>query len=265
MTFPRTVVSTLLASRHFDWDRVLRIAEVGSTAHGISISGPGGDDHDFTVVRIESFEELVTGSSKKQSVMLRTAKEGEKSQPYDVDLNVYTLRRFAQLALKGNPSILAAIFSPKQHVDFMTVDFELLAKLVESKMAGKAFLGYMQQQIDRWIGIRGQKSVTRPDLVEAYGFDTKYAAHVIRLGVQGREYLDTRRFAMPMEEHMAKIIRDVRTGEFDEREALVLARNAETELLRAYKESELPERPNDGAVREWLYQQYVELVARPRS
>jgi hypothetical protein len=50
------------------------------------------------------------------------------------------------------------------------------------KRAGRGYLGYLRAQKELLLGARGQKRVNRPELVEAHGFDTKYAMHALRLG-----------------------------------------------------------------------------------
>lgn len=251
--FPESRIRDLLARRGVDWTRVLRIVEVGSTAHGIS-SPDTGDDFDATVVRMESWQELVVGANDRQSMMVRTQPDGVRSRMGDIDLNVYTLRKFGALASKGNPSILGALFSPLVHKR-SHIDFDKLARIVASKRAAGAFLGYMSEQLDRWVGARGQKSVTRPELVEQYGFDTKYAAHVVRLGLQGREYLETGRYSMPMGGVWQSEIISLRTGGYTEREALAWAHQVEEDLKAAIDSSPLPEKP--GNWRGWVADQYA--------
>lgn len=256
MSYPAAQVENLLTRRNIDPRTILLVSEVGSTAHGIAISDQ--DDFDATAVRFETFPELIAGPSSRQSMMIRTQPDGHRSRLGDIDLNVYTLRKFAYLASKGNPSILAAIFSDRRHVDRYGIDWDTLAAKIASKRAGGAFLGYMRQQIERWTGERGQKSVTRPELVEKFGFDTKYAAHVIRLGWQGIEYMETARFTMPMPTEQADAIRTVRTGGYTEADALDLARSVEAKLKVAIDESILPDKP--APVDMWLTQIYAELV-----
>jgi hypothetical protein len=55
-------------------------------------------------------------------------------------------------------------------------ELQALAPALASKMAGKRFLGYMNDQKERLLACCGQKDVNRPDLVAKYGFDTKYVA-----------------------------------------------------------------------------------------
>lgn len=262
-SFPKAEVTQLLANRGIDMGRVLLLAETGSTAHGVSVSEQ--DDFDATVVRIETFGELVTGDPQEtgvfglgQSMMIRTQPEGHRSRMGDIDLNVYTLRKFVNLARKGNPSILAAIFSDRRHINTLTMaHWETLAGKVASKRAGAAFHGYLTQQIERWRDQAGMR-VTRQELIEAYGFDTKYAAHAIRLGIQGIEYMKEGRFNMPMDEVYAEKLRNLRTGGFTEEEALRWAREVEGILDAAIIASPLPDHP--APTDEWVTSLYSSLV-----
>jgi predicted nucleotidyltransferase len=229
--------------------------EAGSTAHAISI---GTDDLDFTVVRVEPFQELVVGYPRRQSMMLRTKPEGVRSEPGDIDLQVYTLRKFVNLAAAGNPSVLMILFAP---TSYRLIDDEFpageIAELTKSRRAAVAYRGYMEKQIERWTGSRGQKNVKRPELEKAHGYDTKYAAHTIRLGVQGIEYLSTGALTLPMPEAVATRIREVRGGNLPESEALDWARQLEAELEEAALSSELPERPDQGAIDSFLADFYA--------
>lgn len=247
----------LLEDHNIREDSILRIVEVGSTAHGMSVPGIG-DDFDATVVRMETFEELVLGPEGHQSRMIRTQPSGARSGPGDIDLNVYTLRKFVNLASGGNPSILGAIFSSKVHYD-VGVDWKALGRLVASKKAGNAFLGYMTQQRERWQGDRGKK-VNRPELVEKYGFDTKYAAHLIRLGFQGIEYMEKGSYSMPLPPDKAKFLIDLRTGLIPEAEAMVIAQTVEDDLRVSIDRSPLPPTPSP-VVRTWVTNQYRRRVA----
>lgn len=64
--------------------------------------------------------------------------------------------------------------------------------------------------------ITGERSrnVSRPDLVEAYGFDTKYAMHVIRLLVECEELMRTGSLTLPSPKK--DLLIDIRTGKYTE-------------------------------------------------
>lgn len=251
----RKRVLDLLASGGVDEDEILAVVEAGSTAHDISV---GQDDLDFTVVRLEPFSELITGPSRRQSMMLRTKPEGYKSEPGDIDLQVYTLRRFVELASGGNPAVLMILFAP---AEYRPIDNEFpaetIANLTRSKRAGSAYRGYMNQQIERWTGTRGQKNVSRPDLEDAHGFDTKYAAHTVRLGIQGKEYLRTGRLTLPMRKDQAERIKALRRGEKSEQEALSWAERLLRELEEATDQSPLPDEIDSEAIDDFLVAFYA--------
>ena len=255
-TWPKGKITDLLNRRSIDMKQDMALmVEVGSTMHGISVSDQ--DDLDLTGVRFEPWFEFVNGPEKKQSMMIRTQPDGARSFVGDIDLNVYTVRKFAGLLAKGNPSILAVMYAPDRWVGrYGWVDWDQLLRYTTSKAAGNAFTGYMRQQIERWTGERGQKNVNRPELVEKYGFDTKYAGHAIRLGLQGAEYLDTGKLTLPMHENQAKTIREVRTGGYSEAEALNMAVDVKNELRVAYEQSPLPDSPNMAGVGKWLAETY---------
>jgi len=257
----RDMVRHLLEARSIDWSDVLTIREAGSTAHGISV---GLDDLDFTVVRIESFEELVVSVDRAQSQMIRTKPEGERSEPGDIDLNVYTLRRFTRLAAKGNPSILMILFAPDE-MKMLDRSFPAtrLIEVTRTRRAGDAYLGYLHKQLDKWRG-KISAGTNRPELVASHGYDTKFAAHAVRLGIQGVEYLSTGRISLPMEEPVAAKIRSLRAGEIPEVEALAWVHKVEKDLINAHATSKLPESADMDKVQAFLIDEYRQRV-KPRG
>jgi len=130
-------------------------------------------------------EHVVGFNPFEQFVLEATKGEG-------LDLTVYSLRKYLRLALKGNPTILTLLYVP---ADKCLVREPVGKKLQEmapyfiTKRAGRAFLGYLTAQRQRLLGERGQKDINRPELVAKYGFDTKYAMHMLRLGYQGIELM----------------------------------------------------------------------------
>ncbi|WP_234401781.1 nucleotidyltransferase domain-containing protein, partial [Thermobifida halotolerans] len=177
---------------------VLR-CQVGSGVHGIAVSGQ--DDRDEMGICVEP-PEYVVGLRAFEQYVFRTQPEGVRSGPGDLDLTVYSLRKWTRLALAGNPTVLIPLFVPDSeivHVDDLGRDLRANAERFVSRSAGHRFLGYLRAQRDRMLGRRGGRT-NRPELVDRYGFDVKFAAHMIRLGLQGVELLETGRITLPMPE-----------------------------------------------------------------
>ena len=149
--------------------------------------GTGTDDRDEMVVFVEP-PHVALGLDGYETIVRRSKAEGVRSEAGDLDVVAHTLRKFVRLAAKGNPSILAALWCPDASVmamDTTGLDLRTIRGRFSTKQGVRAFLGYIREQRERMTGERGQKKVKRPELVEAYGYDTKYAGHALRLGYQG--------------------------------------------------------------------------------
>lgn len=229
---------------------------VGSSVHGLAVAGT--DDRDEMGICFEP-PQYVIGLKHFEQWVYRDQPQGQRSQPGDLDLTVYSARKWCSLALKGNPSVLLPLFVEPKFIEIESVEgYELreMAWAFASKRAGAAFLGYMQQQRQRLSGERGQKNVKRPELVEAHGYDTKYAAHILRLGYQGIEYMNTGRLTLPMPPEQRDFILAVRTGGVDYNEAMTRAGEVEIELKEAIDATPLPDAPEYDLVNGWLIDRY---------
>jgi predicted nucleotidyltransferase len=229
---------------------------VGSTIHGLELAGT--DDRDEMGVCIEP-PEYVIGLRSFETWVNRTKPEGVRSEAGDLDLVVHSLRKFARLALKGNPTVLLLLFvKPEQLIVRTPLGDELqaLAPAFVSRRAGQAFLGYRSAQKQRLLGERGQKRVKRPDLEEAHGYDTKYAMHMLRLGYQGRELLETGRLSLPMREDERGRVFAVRTGRVPFEDVLAEIGELERELQDLMGASPLPSEPDNESVNKFLVRAY---------
>jgi hypothetical protein len=214
---------------------------VGSTGHGTT---DGADDLDLLSIVIP-FKEKVLGLDPFDHYIYRTAavregKQDARSMPGDVDLTFYSLRKFAGLAKKGNPSILMAFFAPIHWAAPLGLELREASGLFRSKEAGYRFMGYMKSQRARLAGERGQKGVNRPELVEKYGWDTKYGYHLLRLGFQGLEFIKHGKIHMPMLPWVADFLKAVRLGGYQQEQVLRWASEIEQELADAIEDSGLP-------------------------
>lgn len=86
--------------------------EVGSTLHGIGI---GSDDLDLMGVTVEP-RHTITGLGRFEHFTWRTAGEGERSDPDDIDLVVYGLKKYVRLALTGNPTVVLPLYAPESYL-----------------------------------------------------------------------------------------------------------------------------------------------------
>jgi predicted nucleotidyltransferase len=235
----------------------------GSGVHGLSISGQ--DDRDEMGVCIEP-PEYVIGLRQFEQYEYHTAWErpggrANRSGPGDLDETVYSLRKYMRLALNGNPTILLPLLAPDEYLITVTglgrELRELARPVILSRQAGERFAGYLNAQRRSLLSHDGKgRDVTRPELIEAYGFDTKYCGHIVRLGLQGAELMETGRITLPVPEPERTMIRDIRTGKYPMQHALDLAAGLEQRIRDAVATSPLPEQPDRAAADDWLVSAY---------
>ena len=257
MSNPHSTPQAAEAARH----EILRCT-VGSKVLGLNL--PGTDDLDLMGICLEPPEYVVGLRGFEQWISRTKANgepqpEGHRSGPGDTDLVVYSARKWCRLALSGNPTVLLPLFVPWEETQVLTQAGAALRNLWQafaSRRAGRAFLGYMTQQRERMMGTRGGKHTNRPELIEKYGLDTKYAYHMLRLGMQGIEYLQTGRITLPMPENEREWLLSVRQGGEDLEYVLEAASAYEARVKGLLTTSPLPEHPDEQAVERWLLDAY---------
>jgi predicted nucleotidyltransferase len=241
---------------------ILRVP-AGSTLHGLHV--PGTDDRDEVAVCIEDLRDVV-GFSPFEQYIFRTAAEREgkhdaPSRAGDLDLTIFSLRKFLRLAMQGNPQILQCLFVPALltiKADARGLQLQELAPAIVSRQAGNRYLGYLEAQKQRLMGERGQKKVNRPELEAKYGFDTKYAMHILRLGFQGVELLSTGKLTLPMPEHDRAFVYATRCGDVPLQDVLTKAGELEQQIKDLLHDAPVPAEPDRDAIESWMLNTYWE-------
>jgi uncharacterized protein len=96
---------------------------------------------------------------------------------------VASARKWARLALAGNPTVLLVLFAPDHEVVFRDeagAELAANAHRFVSRLAASRYLGYLKGQKAAMTGQPGAHT-NRPELVAVHGYDTKYAMHALRL------------------------------------------------------------------------------------
>jgi predicted nucleotidyltransferase len=231
--------------------------EVGSTLHGTGL-GVAHEDHDEMGVFVENKSSTI-GLKTCEHYVKRTAPDNERSQPGDTDLVIYSLRKWANLAISGNPSVILLFFAPPDKVVKLSdlgAELRGNAKWFASKRAGKAFLGYMEQQRQRMVGQRGRAGRVR--IMPDGGVDWKYAMHMLRLGYQGVEYLHTGKLTLPVPGDIGDWLREVRQGNESFDEIIKVAESLESQVKNLLDgKSPLPDNPNIDKIERWVIEAHI--------
>jgi predicted nucleotidyltransferase len=253
LPFPSVAETPHTTERHWRTanENLILLTEVGSRLHGIQV---GGDDADMQGVCIEP-PRVMLATDDFQLYEYRTQPVGVRSGEGDIDLNVYGLAKWARLIMNGNPTHLLPLFAPPDKTFAITeIGQELRenAHLFLASSHADRFLGYLQRQRERMLGNLAQRT-NRPELVEEYGFDVKFASHALRIAIQGIQLMRIGKIVLPMLPEHRKYLVDVRQGKYTMGEVLKKLGSLEEELLAAGKyTTKLPARVDEDFVNDWL-------------
>jgi hypothetical protein len=238
---------------------VILRSTVGSTVHGTSVAQQ--DDRDEMAIVVEP-KPFVIGLRHWETTVFRTQAEGQRSGPGDLDLVFHSLRKYCRLSARGNPTMLLPLFVRGSGIIEITpLGQELIDRrdMFLSQHCGSAFLGYMQAQRERLSGERGSRhGKPRQELIDQYGFDTKYAGHIVRLGYQGIELMSTGHLSMPMKQAEREEVVAIRTGKMDLNAVLSLAGKLERDLRDSIDTGPVPKEPDTEAIDAFLADAYTQ-------
>lgn len=186
---------------------------------------------------------------QKHHVMV-TDELGGKGREYD--LNVYNIVHYFHLCMENNPNMIASLFTPQDCVLHSTTVANMVRdkrKLFLHKGCWHRFKGYAYNQLHKMRTKTPEPDSNRGRMVEKFGYDVKFAYHVVRLLDEVEQMLvegdlDIRR-------NRAQL-KAIRRGEVPEEEIYRWATDKEKGLEKAYEESKLPYGPDQDAIKKLL-------------
>jgi predicted nucleotidyltransferase len=179
----------------------------------------------------------------------------EFSKTDSPDKQVFSLRKFTNLALNANPNILELLFIDDKELILFDSNWARDLKNIRDKFITKkiftTYMGYVTAQIHKLKndGNCGPKMGSkRFEGIKKYGYDTKAAAHIIRLLNQGLDLAIQGKIYFPLNEAVCDNCIRIRAGKFSFDELIEHA-DSLIEVFRALEQtSDLPEAPNFKAV-----------------
>jgi len=170
----------------------------------------------------------------------------------EYDLNVYNIVHYFHLCMENNPNMIASLFTPQDCVLHSTTVANMVRdkrKLFLHKGCWHRFKGYAYNQLHKMRTKTPQEDSKRFEIVQKFGYDVKFAYHVVRLLDEVEQMLvegdlDIRR-------NRAQL-KAIRRGEVPEEEIYQWATEKEKGLEKAYEESKLPYGPDQDAIKKLL-------------
>lgn len=233
----------------------------GSHAYGVAV-----DTSDFDVVgwcippkdmifphlagEIEGF-----GRQKKRFTVYQNQEavhddSAQGGRGRDYDLSIYNIVHYFHLTMENNPNMLGSLFLPRECVLHITKIGEMVRErrhIFLHKGAWHRFKGYAYQQLSRMS--RKPEGGKRVALVEQYGYDVKFAYHLVRLMYEIEQILTTGDLDLRRNSEELKAIR---RGEVLEQSIRDFFAAKEKFLEELYQKSNLPWGPREDEIKRLL-------------
>lgn len=166
------------------------------------------------------------------------------------DFQLFNIVKFFELCRKNNPNMIDALFTPENCVIHCTQVGRMVKdnrKIFLSKLCWPRFRGYAHEQLKKM----NDKNPTgkRKELVDKWGYDIKYAYHIIRLFDEIEQILTTGDLDL---QRAREPMKAVRRGDWTAEEVRQWAMEKERSLESLYAECNLPIEPPIEPIRQLL-------------
>lgn len=173
---------------------------------------------------------------------------GGRGREYDI--TIYSISKYFKLLMNNNPNIIDSLFVPDNCRLYSTPIADMVYAQRHQflhKGCWATFKGYAYGQMHK---MRIKQPVgKRAALVEQYGYDVKFAYHVVRLLNEVEQILHEHDLDLARNREQLKAIR---RGEWSLAQVETYFRDKEQALEAAYQSSTLPAAPNVPAIRKLL-------------
>ncbi len=154
----------------------------------------------------------------------------------------WELEKFLKLALKANPNVLEALWTPSVlFADEIVQRLRAMREVFLTRHVYKTYSGYVLSQFRRMANAYAKTGK----------YKAKHAMHLIRLLYSGIEALRSGQIRIDVGEHREELL-DIKSGSLSFEQAKAKALELDRRFQEAYRETKLPERPDYRRVDEFL-------------
>ena len=244
---------------------------MGSLAYGVSNDNSDMDIYGFSIPpkeiifpnlrgEILGFDDYEIQFSQFQKHHIKDAAAlGGKGRVYD--MTIYSIVKYFRLLMENNPNIIDSLYVPDSCVLYSTPIGDRLRenrKMFLHKGCWATFKGYAYGQMHK---IRSKKPEgKRKIIVDQFGYDVKFAYHVVRLLNEVEQLLVEETLDLTKNSEQLK---SIRRGEWSLEKLEEYFQRKEADLESFYLKSKLPDLPQVDTIRnllmECLEQQFGSL------
>lgn len=232
---------------------------MGSVAYGVSSDTSDADVYGWAFAPKEITFPWLAGEIPGFGRQVKRFEQWQEHHILDIDalggkgrvwdFQVFNIVKYFQLVMEGNPNMIDSLFTPTNCVIHMTQVGNLIRenrRLFLSKKCWHTFKSYSYAQIN---GLNRKPVGKRKETVEKYGYDLKFAYHIVRLLNEVEMLLTEGDLDLQRNNEQLK---SIRRGEWKEEEVREYFTKKERELETAYTNSKLPHSPDEEAIKQLL-------------
>lgn len=176
--------------------------------------------------------------------------DAESRQEYD--FTIYSIVKYFQLCMENNPNMCDSLFVPNRCVLYASKIGQMVRderRLFLHKGSYHKFRGYAYAQLHK-IGTKANsQNPKRQASIDEYGYDVKFAYHVVRLALEGEQILVEHDLDI---EKNREILKSIRHGAWSEEKLRGWFDEKERHLEELYTKSTLRNKPDEEFIKHLL-------------
>jgi predicted nucleotidyltransferase len=241
-------------------DNTVMLTVMGSQAYGVSADDSDLDIYGVCIPPKEMIFPHLAGEipgfgrqiQRFESWQEHHVKDPDKTVAYD--FAVFGIVKYFQLCMENNPNMIDSLFVPRNCVIHSTAIGEHIRenrKVFLHKGAWHKFKGYSYAQMSKIRNKQNSSNDKRAANIEKFGYDVKFAYHVVRLMNEVEQILIEHDLDLQRNREQLK---SIRRGEWSLEQIEAYFTNKEHALETAYVNSMLPHSPDEDRIKTLLMQ-----------
>lgn len=233
---------------------------MGSTAYGVSNDNSDIDIYGFAIPPrevvfphlqgyIHGFDDELKSFSQFQQHKIQDS-SANAGKGCEYDLTVYSIIKYFRLLANCNPNIIDSLFVPRRCVVYSTTLGELIREnrhIFLHKGCWSTFKGYAYAQMHKMKTKKPEGK--RTQLTEKYGYDVKFAYHVVRLLNEVEQIMAEGTLAL---DNNSEQLKAIRRGDWSQQQIENYFHEKEIALETIYANSTLPATADNTSIKNLL-------------
>lgn len=228
---------------------------MGSAAYGVSNVESDVDVYGFCIPPKHIIfphldgEILGFGRQQKRFDQWQQHHIQDLSAKREYDISIYNIVRFFQLCMDNNPNMIDCLFVPRRCIIHSTQIGEHVRENRKNflhKGSWFKFKGYAYSQVHKLSIKNPDVSSSRYEMIQKFGYDVKFAYHVVRLLNEIEQILTEGDLDL---ERNNEQLKEIRRGGWTKENIIEYFERREKELETLYTTSSLPHSPDENKIK----------------